>query len=381
MSMGWDEIERVDGFSGLKAHAEARVLPILSESDLKPAGASKLQKRLGRAVTIGFFSFAACFIVIQAFLPDNLFGGILRFLLFPVLFFGCVIGALYFVRRTLLEVLLQTKRIFFVRGRALTVLAEPLGLSYVATPGGIPGPVKWLMEQSWAPAEIKAFADPFDEAGGMDEAVAAARDAGLMVEANVYVIGSAEQKEKYQKMAASQAPVEDGFHGRRSGIDFEMFEWIERVEKAPDIHHLVIVLEAPLDLHGITQLRARRTGWPQEAADVRFLDIDLGPRAFGERYRLRSTDQVEARQIFNPAVIERVIELAHDGKFRAVAKGRRLVFDFPGPNRFNLVDLMSGEWSEESLRQTASDLAEALALVETLAHAFMLAAKSDTGGA
>lgn len=381
MSMGWDEIERVSGFAGLKAHSEAHVLPVLSESDLKPAGTAKLHKRLGRAVTIGFFSFAACFIVLQAFLPNNLAGGMLRFLLFPILFFGCVIASLYFVRRSLLGVLLETKRTFLVRGRALAAMVEPLGLSYVATPGGMPGAVKWLMEQSWAPAEMKAFPGPFDDAGGMDEAVAAARDAGLMVEANVYVIGSAEQKEKYQKMAASQAAVEDGFHGRRSGIDFEMFEWIERVEKAPDVHHLVIVLEAPLDLHGVTQLRARRTGWPQEASDVRFTEVDLGPRAFDALYRLRSSDQIEARALFNPAVIERVIELAHDGKFRAVAKGRRLVFDFPGANRFNLVDLQTGDWGEESLRQTAADLAEALALVETLAHAFMLAAKSDTAGA
>ena len=381
MSMGWEEIERAGGFAGLKAHADAHVLPILSDSNLRPAGTGALQQRLAGAVTAGFVGFVVCFMILQAVSPDNFWGVLVTFVSFPLLFFGCVIGSLFFVRRALLGVLLETKRTFLIRGRALSALVAPLGLSYVAAPGGVPAAVKWLMQQSWAPAEIKAFAGPLDEAGGMEEAVAAARDAGLMIESNVYVIGSAEQKAKYQEMAASHAQVEDGFHGRRSGIDFEMFEWIERVEKAPDIHHLVIVLQAPMELHGVTQLRARRTGWPQEAADIRFLDIDLGPRAFGERYRLRSSDQVEARMIFNPAVIERVIELAHDGKFRAVAKGRRLVFDFPGPNRFNLIDLLSGEWSEESLRQTAADLAEALALVETLAHAFMLAAKSDTGGA
>ncbi|PKP81191.1 MAG: hypothetical protein CVT79_11015 [Alphaproteobacteria bacterium HGW-Alphaproteobacteria-18] len=380
MSLGWDEIEQADGFAGLRAYAEAEVMPLLSEAELRPADAEILKKRVSRALTIGFAGFVISFLIVQGLIPNTMWGETLVFFLFPVMFIAGIFGSLFLFRHSLLRVLLDAKTRFLIRGRALAVLARPLGLTYVPTPGGTPGALKWLAQQAWAPAELRDLATTFDEVGGMDDAVAAARGAGLMVEANVYVLGTKAQKEQYHKMAATQATIEDGFHGRRGGIDFDMFEWVERVDEAPDIHHLVIVLEAPLELHGVTQLRARKVGWPQEASDVRFVEIDLGPRAFDAVYRLRSTDQVEARAIFNPAVIERVIDLAHDGKFRAVAKGSRLVFDFPGVNRFNLVDVVSGEWSEETLRQTISDLVEALTLVDTLAHAFMLARKSDTGG-
>ena len=377
--MGWDQIEQADGFSGLRAHAEANVLPLLAEGDLRPLDGKALQKRLGGALTGGFFFFVVSFMIAQGVLPDTWWGETLVFLLFPVLFLGCILGSLFFFRRSLLRAFLDAKMRFLVRGRALSALVAPLGLTYVATPGGAPAPLKWIAEQAWAPAEFRDLNTTLETEGGMDEAVAAAREAGLMIEANVYVVGSQEQKERYQQMAARQATIEDGFHGTRRGIGFDMFEWVERVDEAPDIHHLVIVLEAPLALHGITQLRARKASWPQEASGVRFDDVDLGPRAFDAAYRLRATDQVEARAIFNPAVIERVIGLAHDGKFRAVAKGHRLVFDFPGVNRFALVDVVTGSWSEDTLRQTAADLVEALTLVDTLAHAFMLARKSDTG--
>lgn len=381
MPLGWDDIEQAEGFAGLRAHAEAEVLPLLRDADMRPVDGKKLKGRISRAFTGAFIFFIVSFFIAEALLPGTWWGEVLTFILFPVLFFGSFIGAVFLFRRTLVNLFLDAKRRFLIRGKALSLLCAPMGLSYVPTPGGSPGALKWLAQQSWAPGELRNLVTTFDEAGGMDEAVDAAREAGLMVESNVYVVGSKEQKERYQELAARQATVEDGFHGVRRGIAFDMFEWVERVEDAPDIHHLVIVLDAPFDLHGVTQLRARKTGWPQESSGVRFEDVDLGPRAFDAAYRLRSSDQVEARAIFNPAVIERVIGLAHDGKFRGVAKGRRLVFDFPGVNRFNLVDVVSGEWSEDTLRQTASDLAEALTLVDTLAHAFMLARKSDTGGA
>lgn len=379
MSMGWDEIARVTGFPGLKAHAEDHVLPVLQDADLKARDTSKLKGKLGTAVGIGFVGFFIGFNILQLLMPDNFLGEVLVFLAFPVMFFGAILGALFLFRRSLLALMIDAKRSFLVRGKAMTALVEPLGITYVAMPGGLPQAARWLLDQSWAPKELADLAAPFRETGGMEEAVAAARDAGLMIDQNVYIVGTAEQKARHQKLVADYATVEDGFHGRRGGIDFELFEWVEQVNDAPSIHHLVVVLEAPFRLHGITQLRARKVGWPQEASEARLLEVDLGPRAFEALYRLRSSDQVEARAIFNPAVIERVIALAHGGRFRAVARGERLVFDFAGENRFNLVNIMTGEWSAETLRQTAADLAQALSLVDTLAHAFMLARKSDTG--
>ena len=380
MSMGWDDIERVDGFAGLKAYAEAEVVPVLESDTLAPGNGKKLKARLSRAFTGSFIAFVITFMVVQGIMPDTWWGETLVFILFPLLFFGCIIGGVFLFRGSLIKLMLEAKTRFLVRSRALSLLGARLGLTYVPTPGGPPAAVKWMAEQSWAPQELKEAAAVFDETAGMEAAVDAAREAGVMIEANVYVVGSAEQKEKYQKMAAGQSRVEDGFHGRRGGVEFELFEWIEKVEDNPDIYHLVVVLEAPLALHGVTQMKSRKASWPQEVSEVRLQEVDLGPKAFDQLYKLRSSDQVEARAIFNPAVIERVIALAGGGEYRAVGKGNRLVFDFPGANRFALMDVVTGDWSAETLRQTATDLAAALSLVDTLAHAFMLARKSDTGG-
>ena len=100
--------------------------------------------------------------------------------------------------------------------------------------------------------------------------------------------------------------------------------------------------------------------------------MDLVPDTFNEYFRLRSTDQVEARTIFNPAVVERVLALAHGQPFRAVAQEEGLVFDFVGDNRFALIDLKTGEWNDETIKQSVTDVAELLELVDTLAHAFMV---------
>lgn len=380
MALGWDDIEKLDGFAGLRAHAETHVLPILEGADLKASDGARLKGRIGRAFFGGFIAFIISFFLVEALTPDTWWGETLTFVMFPLLFFGWIIGALFLYRGSIMRLLLDAKMRFLVRGQALSVVGAPLGLTYVGIPGGLPEGLKMLARQSWAPAALKDAAGVLEQEGGMEEAVTAARDAGLMIESNVYLVGSAEQKARYHKMTAGQSQVEDGFQGRRAGIDFEFFEWVERVEDAPSIHHLVIVLEAPFALHGVTQLRARKTSWPQDATGG-FSEVDLGPRAFGELYRLRSTDQVEAHAIFNPAVIERVIALAEGGAFRAAAKGNRLVFDFPGADRFALIDLVTGVWNLETLERTAGDLAATLSLVDTLAHAFMLARKSDTGGA
>lgn len=381
MLMGWDEIEAVEGFAGLKAHADSQVLPVLHEAGHRIQDQGKLKGRLAGVFFAGIIGFFILTIAMDVLLPSTWWGEWLSFVLFPLIFFGAILGALFLFRDTLLQLMLQTKAHFLLRGKALSLLVQPLELTYVASPGGVPPALKWVANQKWALDEVRQAATVLDDLGGMDGAVLAARQAGLMVAANVHIMGTPEQKARHQEMLAMAHRIEDGFHGQRGGLDFEMFEWVETVENAPDIHHLVIVLEAPFPLHGVTQMRSQAMKWPVEATDVRFSDVDLGPREFGALYRLRSTDQVEARAIFNPAVIERVIALADGGAYRAVGKGERLVFDFPGTDRFALVDMLTGVWSEETLRRTAGDIAAAMLLVDALAHAFMLARNSDRAGA
>lgn len=382
MSWDWDKIEQVPGFAGARVRAEREIPDILQKSPSDPIDPERQRKALSRYVFGGFASFVVMFMVAEGLLPNGGLWEVITFILFPLLFLFNIGLALFLLRGRLSRLFFEAQVRLGVKAEALTIIAGPLGLSYVPAPGGPPKGLEWLAQQSWAPAEFRAAATAFKAAGGMDKAVATVRDSGLFTEANVYVVGSPEQKAKYAEYAATNRRIEDGFEGRHAGLALSMFEWMESVEDAPDVPHLVIVLEAPFRLHGVTQLRARKTSWPQDPQGRQVEEVDLGPKAFEALYRLRASDQVEARAIFNPAVIERVIALAHGGKFRAVAQGSDLVFDFAGgPNRFQLVDLITGVWSDETIRQTHADLAETLALVEALGHAFMLARKSDTGGA
>lgn len=378
MTKSWDDIERQEGFAGAGAAAARDIRPLLERVRLDPIDAQRQQKIASRYVTVAFFSFAASFMVIELLLPDGGGWEVLKFILFPVLFIGYMALALFLMRGRLAQMFVEAQARLGVKAEAMTRLAAPLGIAYVPAPGGAPKGLEWLSKQSWAPAILREATVKLNAVGGMDEAVAIVRDSGLLIESNTYVVGTPEQKAQYNAQAASMRRIEDGFEGQRAGLAFSMFEWVESVSEAPDIYHLVIVLAAPIRLHGVTHLRARKTGWPQDPNGTPMQDVDLGPKAFDALYRLKSSDQVEARAVFNPAVIERVIALAHGGRFRAVARAGHLVFDFASEaNRFHLVDLITGAWNDDTIRQTYADLADALALVDTLGHAFMLARKSD----
>jgi hypothetical protein len=381
MSWDWDQIEQQPGFAGARSVAERQIRPLLEKAPSDPLDPGREKRVLMRYFFGGFASFIVMFMISETLLPDGGWGELAKFVLFPVLFFLNIGLALFLLRGRLLRLFVEAQARLAAKAEALTRIITPLGLTYVPAPGGAPKGLEWLAKQSWAPPEFRKAAEALEQIGGMDKAVETVRDCGLFTEANVYVVGSPEQKTKYAEYAAANRRIEDGFEGRHAGLAMSMFEWIESVEDAPDVSHLVIVLEAPFQLHGVTQLRARKTSWPQDPKGRALQEVDLGPKAFDALYRLRASDQVEARAIFNPAVIERVIALAHGGKFRAVAQGNDLVFDFAGgPNRFQLIDLLTGVWTDETILQTHVDLAETLALVETLGHAFMLARKSDTGG-
>ncbi|WP_291208875.1 DUF3137 domain-containing protein [Hyphomonas sp.] len=379
MTKGWDRIESQEGFAGAEAFAAREVRPVLARISRDPINPDRQKRIIGRFMMAPFMLFGVTFFTLDLFLPDTGFWEFLQFLLFPVLFIGYMAAGLFLMRGRLAKLFVEAQARLALKAEAMNRITAPLGLKYVPAPGGAPKGLEWLSQQSWAPAILREATVSLNAAGGMDEAVAIVRSSGLMVEANTYVVGTPAQKAKYHAQASGMRQIEDGFEGRRAGLDFAMFEWVETVSDAPDIRHLIIVLAAPMPLHGVTHLRARKTSWPQDPNGAPMQDVDLGPKAFDSLYKLRSSDQVEARAIFNPAVIERVIALAHGSPFRAVARAGHLVFDFASEaNRFNLVDLITGAWNEETLHQTYADLAEALALVDTLGHAFMLARKSDT---
>src|SRR3990167_4139688 len=290
MSWDWHQIEQQPGFAGAEARARNEVRPVLERVAGGSVDPGKSAKVASRFLFVPFLLFIATFMSLDFLLPHGAFWEILKFLLFPVLFFAYLAAGIFLMRGQLTKLFLEAQARLRLKAEAMTLAAAPLGITYVPSPGGAPKGLEWLAKQSWAPAALREAANTLNETGGMDGAVAAVRDTGLFIESNTYVVGNAEQKAQYNQQVSGMRRIEDGFEGERGGVSFSMFEWIESVEDAPDIYHLMIVLAAP--------------------------------------FTLPASDQVEARAIFNPAVIERVIALSHGGKFRAVGRGQHLVFDF-----------------------------------------------------
>ncbi|MEL7454251.1 MAG: DUF3137 domain-containing protein, partial [Pseudomonadota bacterium] len=165
--------------------------------------------------------------------------------------------------------------------------------------------------------------------------------------------------------------LQDGFHGTTNGIAFSAFEWSEPVSDEARLHHLVLVLAAPARLTGTTHLRSHKVPWPNPGPGHDLQPVKLGIDAFEDRYDLRGTDQTEARYVFNPAVIERLIDFAHGADMRAVATDDHIVVDLRGHDRFELIDLLTGAWSETSIETTFQDIADLLDLIDSVAKAFM----------
>ena len=367
----WDELERHPSFKGIRDAFETELKEPLSAFKQTGQPHSKLPGGCWYGVIpIGLFFFAN--ILIEAIMPDNFFGTLLHIPAFFIVFLGGGWLLLNLFSGTVARFLLQGQRRFLARSEIMTHFANRVGFTYVPAPGGAPPSLKAFAKWSGAPKELKKAAAMLDQHGGMDEALTAAKDAGVMTAPATVIGGTAEQRALFQDQATT-ARLEDGFTGTHEGVRFAAFEWIEAMDEAEDIHHLVIVLTAPLQLHGVTQFRSRNTSWPRNVRKVEFQDVDLGPAIFSDRFKLRSQDQTEARALFNPAVIERVTTLAHGDKIAATAFDTHIVIDIEGGgDRFNCVNLLTGAWSEETIRGAAQDVIELSDLVRETSHAFML---------
>ncbi|NNL90168.1 MAG: DUF3137 domain-containing protein [Marinicaulis sp.] len=375
MTYDWIDIERRLGLRDAQSFARNVVEPCLRDVVAEPDGMDGAPDRMQLPTSVGFVVFLVLFFFAASILPNNFVGEVLKFILFPLLFLASIAGSFFVFKDRFIGLFLAGRDRFLLRSKALTAIAERLGLTYVPSPGGAPELLKRFAKWKFAPKELQEIATFLDDHGGMDDALADVRRSGIMAP-SVAVLASVEQKEKYLKQYSEFAQVEDGFQGSRNGVAFNAFEWIESVEDAPNVHHLALVMTAPTRLYGVTQFRTKGATWPTTADVNEMKQVGLGVPEFEKRFRLRSTDQVEARVIFNPAVIERAITLAHDETLRAVAFDDLIIFDVAGENRFEMVDLATGAWSEASIHQTFANIAEMLELVDAVAHAFMLRAKS-----
>lgn len=370
----WTEIERRLGLHNAQGFVEREILPLLKDVRIEDqTSKGEFENRLQLPMTLGFFGFVATFIALNFFLPDSFIGVALRFILFPLMFLGFLAVAFYAFKDRVVAAITEGQSRFIARSKALTRIASEVGLTYVPSPGGAPSLLKFLVKYDWAPVVLKEAADVLDDHGGMDEALAVARASGAMV-SDVTVIGSDQTRDQYLAQQASYQQVEDGFQGEQDGVPFSSFEWMESVEDASNIYHLTMVFELPRKLYGFTQLRSRKIAWPSASSEQDFKSVGLVASDFEERFRLRSTDQVEARAVFDPVVIERVVDIAHGEPVRAVAFDRHLVIDVAGEDRFALVDLITGAWSEETIAASMLNIAQTLELAGAVAHAFKLRA-------
>ncbi|MAP95451.1 MAG: hypothetical protein CMK07_10910 [Ponticaulis sp.] len=373
MTPDWKTLESRLGVEGLEDFNQREVVARLEDleatSDIESH--QKAIKALSGAFGFAFFGFFICFSVLAMAVPDYWWTIVLKFVLFPVMFFGFLAIAAFLKRDTLMKVLFRAQETFIVRSAALTSLAEKLGLTYVPAPGGAPESLKALAKLKFLSKRLNALTDLLDAHGGQEDTVEAAIASGLIVPDTV-VLGSEEDKARFYRQTAMGQAFEDGFEGQIGDIRFSAMEWIETVDEAPDRYHLLVALKAPFRLQGVTQFRARKTPWPKHPDEGRLEDVDLVPDTFNAHFRLRSSDQVEARTLFHPAVVERVLALAHGDPFRAVAQGNWLLIDIVGDNRFNLVDIRTGVWSHDTIRQTYEDIADLREFVEIMAHAFTL---------
>ena len=373
MTTDWKALEARLGTTDLEAFTKVEVQPRLDA--LSEAGTTELfardLKTLTGSFSLAFGAFGIVFFLMIFAFPDVWWGTVLRFVLFPVLFFGSFLFAAFLKRKTIARLLIGGTKNFAENAASLRRIAGKLGLTYVSAPGGAPESLRLARKIPFLKSELGRLIEEMDRNGGHEEVIQVAVRSGLLMP-NVYVAGSAEARDKYDRQANEFHKFQDGFEGEIDGIRFSALEWVEKVEKADDKFHLLIVLKSPYRLHGETQLRSRQIAWQIANTSKQMDDVNLVPDTFNDHFRLRGTDQVEARTLFNPAVVERVIALSRGKPFRAVASGGHLVIDVVGDNRFSLIDMTTGVWSEDTIFQTYTDIAEMLELVREMAHAFMV---------
>lgn len=210
---------------------------------------------------------------------------------------------------------------------------------------------------------------------GQDEAVAAARASGLVELTTVIHIGAADEATKKAR-ETGLTRLEDGFAGEHAGLHFDAFEVVRAPRRTDDgtthaaEHALLVVLKLPRPLQSTTQLRSRKIGWHKPGDAERLEKVSLESNAFEDRFRVRSNDQVEARFVFTPDVMARIIELAHGEKIRATAQADHLVVAIEGPNRFDLTSEDTGLDGDAAVRLAIQQIGEMLDLVEAVGQAF-----------
>lgn len=354
-----------------------QIVPILSDV-VRDESMSKKGGKIDRALTLAFFGFIASFLIVRFILPDNLIGNVLVFISFPVLFLASLTLMVFIYRQVFAEIFAARYERFLVYVRAMHTIADRFGLDYTPRPGGPAPALKILTGWRYCPQIVKDFVEKMDAHGGFDDASEIFRASGLTIP-NDLVIASKKAKEKYFAQSADSQQFENGFRGLRHNMPFAALEWPERGDDNI-IHHFMIALTLPMSLTGRVEFKTKKANWPAKNPHLDLKDVKLVSSDFRRNFEVRATDQMEARLIFNPAVIARLTDYSEAKmaaqnsdekiKIRGSVFGKNLVVDFIGDKRFDLLDLDSGEWDVARIQRAVDDIKDMLILVDGVAGVF-----------
>lgn len=145
--------------------------------------------------------------------------------------------------------------------------------------------------------------------------------------------------------------TEDRFTGAWRGVDFDFYELRLRRRQGDEDNDYVDVFQGvvfklhfPERLFGRTVIAPRSHEGPlgfltTSRAERELQEVGLVARAFEDRFRVYTDDQMEARYILDPAHMERLVALEEsvDGSgLRAVIDGQDVYAAISGPNRFEI---------------------------------------------
>jgi len=352
-----------------RAQLETRLIPILSQAKEVTDSKGGTSKAFEFFMLMAFASYIVLFMLIKSYiLPKEGFGEVLSIILFPFLFFAYLAAAAFLFRGRLAALFLRAKKHFLIRAEALGIIAKTIGVDYSPVPGGASPGLKALTKWRFCPQIIKHVCALMEEHSGFESESAIIRASGLAIP-NQFLLGKDETKEKLYAQQINEQQFEDGFRGVRGNIPFVALQWTEKLDEG-ETHHLLLALTLPTKLTGRVEFKNKAAYWPIIPPGMVKKKVGLLSQQFAKSYKVRATDQMEARLIFDPAVIERLTAYSACGPVRGVAFDNHLVVDLSGPDRFEILDLMSGKWSEESIDATLTDFEHMLGFVDAISQAF-----------
>lgn len=352
----------------LDSFVRQEILPILSQVETEKTSKQGSISNLKLPVFIDFVLFIGLFLTVQWLLPNNGIGEVLTFVAFPLLFLlSLAITALCF-RNLLADLFLRSKDRFLIRTEVLSKLSKYLGLHYTPTPSGISPALKSIASWRVCPQSIKDFFHHLNKYEKFDDVTEIVRASGLAMPREI-VLGSDATREKYYQHQVKAQQFEDGFRGIYGNISFAAVEWAETRDETTT-HHLIINLELPHRLTGRVEFKSKDANWPARVPNRAPEKVELISKAFSKKYEVRATDQMEARLIFDPNVIEKLT--AFGTSLSGVAFDNHLVIDIVGDNRFDIVNVLTGEWSQTSIQTTLDDFSKLFEIVQSVSNTFSI---------